>query len=75
MSESKGKIIISAERCKGCGLCITVCPKKCIKLSDQADLRGIRLAILTDNPDCTGCTQCAIICPDVAIDVYKKMDK
>jgi 2-oxoglutarate ferredoxin oxidoreductase subunit delta len=75
MSESRGKIIIDVERCKGCGLCIIACPKKCIRLSGQADLRGIRLAKLIDNPDCNGCTLCAIICPDVAIDVYKKIVK
>ena len=74
MIEPKGIIIINTKRCKGCGLCITVCPKKCIRLSDQADLRGIRLALLTENPDCTGCTLCAVVCPDVAIEVYKKLD-
>ena len=74
MSEPRGNIIINAARCKGCGLCITACPQECIKLSDRADLRGIRLAILTDNPECTGCTLCAVICPDVAIDVYKKIE-
>ena len=74
MSESRGKIIINSNHCKGCGLCITACPKDCIGLSDQADLRGIRLSILNDNPDCTGCTLCAVICPDVAIDVYKKIE-
>jgi NAD-dependent dihydropyrimidine dehydrogenase PreA subunit len=42
-------------------------------LSDQTDLRGIRLALLTDNQDCNACTLCAIICPDVAIEVYKKI--
>jgi 2-oxoglutarate ferredoxin oxidoreductase subunit delta len=75
MSRPKGTIIIDSERCKGCGLCITACPKKCIQLSGQTDLRGIRLAVLTEKQDCTGCTLCAIICPDAAIEVYKRIAK
>ena len=73
MNESRGKIIIKMERCKGCGLCRTACPRECIRMSDQADLNGIRVAMLTDNPDCNACTLCAVICPDVAIEVYKKI--
>jgi 2-oxoglutarate ferredoxin oxidoreductase subunit delta len=71
MSKSKGKIAIDAERCKGCGLCICACPKGQIKLSEQENLRGIRIACFNDNGACTACTFCAIICPDVAIEVYK----
>jgi 2-oxoglutarate ferredoxin oxidoreductase subunit delta len=73
MSQARGTIIIDAERCKGCGLCVTACPKKCIRLSAQTDLRGIRLAVLPKKQDCTGCALCAIICPDAAIEVYKKI--
>jgi 2-oxoglutarate ferredoxin oxidoreductase subunit delta len=73
MSQARGTIIINAARCKGCGLCITACPLKCIRLSEQTDLRGIRLAVLTEKQDCTGCTLCAIVCPDTAIEVYKKI--
>ncbi|MCR5064381.1 MAG: 4Fe-4S binding protein, partial [Bacteroidales bacterium] len=29
----KGQIIIDTERCKGCGVCVPVCPMKCIALS------------------------------------------
>jgi 2-oxoglutarate ferredoxin oxidoreductase subunit delta len=64
-----GKIIIDIERCKGCGLCVAVCPKNCIVISKQSNKIGYFPAE-TNNTDCTGCAMCAIICPDVAIEVY-----
>jgi len=72
-SKGNGKIVINTERCKGCGLCIVACPKNCISLSTQSDLRGICAATFNGKQNCTGCTFCAIICPDVAIDVYKRV--
>ena len=35
-----GKIIIDVERCKGCGLCVIVCPKNCIEISDKSNKKG-----------------------------------
>ena len=72
MSKARGKIEINTQQCKGCGLCIPACPNECIRLSTQADLRGICVAVFNDQQGCTGCTYCAILCPDVAINVYKK---
>jgi 2-oxoglutarate ferredoxin oxidoreductase subunit delta len=66
-----GKIIINTERCKGCGLCVTVCPKGCIVISKQSNKSGYFPAE-ANNTDCTGCAVCAIICPDVAIEVYRE---
>lgn len=65
-----GKIIIDIERCKGCGLCVAVCPKNCIVISKQSNKIGYFPA-QANNTDCTGCAICAIICPDVAIEVYR----
>jgi len=65
-----GKIIIDSERCKGCGLCVEVCPKSCIAISKKSNKSGYFPAQAT-NSDCTGCAACAIICPDVAIEVYR----
>lgn len=64
------KITIDVERCKGCELCVVVCPKSCITISRRSNKKGYFPAEV-DNSDCTGCTICAIICPDTAIVVYR----
>ncbi len=65
-----GKIIIDAERCKGCTLCITVCPHNVITISEKANSRGYFPAEVTGS-NCTGCANCAIVCPDCAIEVFR----
>ncbi|MFH1370719.1 MAG: ferredoxin family protein [Planctomycetota bacterium] len=65
-----GKIIIDKERCKGCTLCVAVCPHNVITLSDKANSKGYFPAEAT-GPNCTGCANCAIVCPDAAIEVYR----
>ena len=72
MSKAKGKIVINPARCKGCGLCIWVCPQQSIKTVDEADRRGIRIACYHENAPCTGCGFCYMVCPDTAIAVYKE---
>jgi 2-oxoglutarate ferredoxin oxidoreductase subunit delta len=64
-----GKIKIDTERCKGCGLCVAVCPKKGIAISKKSNKSGYFPAEAA-NSDCTGCAVCAIVCPDAAIEVY-----
>jgi len=65
-----GKIKIDFEKCKGCGLCIAVCPKNSIVFSKNPTKAAISLP-KTKNLDCTGCCACALICPDAAIIVFR----
>lgn len=65
-----GKIVINIERCKGCKLCVQVCPKDCITISNQSNKSGYFPA-RADNTDCTGCAACAIICPEAIIEVFR----
>lgn len=72
----KGKINIDRELCKGCYLCISVCPNQLIHISDNLNQKGYYPAEFSEpeNPGkhCTGCALCATVCPDVAIEVYRE---
>lgn len=67
-----GRIIIDAERCKGCALCISVCPQHVLQQAAHINRRGYHPAELIETAGyCTGCAVCALICPDAAITVYR----
>jgi len=67
------KIIIDETYCKGCGLCVAVCPRALISLdAEKLTPKGYRPAKLDDASKCTACAMCATMCPDVAITVVKE---
>ncbi|MBZ0129730.1 MAG: 2-oxoacid:acceptor oxidoreductase family protein [Rhodobacteraceae bacterium] len=52
---------ITEEWCKGCDICVKLCPERCLRLND-------RLVAELALPDlCTGCRMCEWLCPDFAI--------
>lgn len=67
-----GKIIIEENRCKGCELCIHVCPQKILQLSSKINKKGFHPIEVTDEKKCTGCSLCYTICPDIVISVYRE---
>src|SRR6266508_3496410 len=69
----QGRIVIDTDRCKGCELCVGVCPQDVIRVADGFNAKGYRPAQLVDPAGaCTGCAVCALICPDTAITVYRQ---
>ncbi len=69
----RGTIVIDENRCKGCELCTTVCPKDIIHMADYITPRGYHPARLLDLQGlCTGCLLCSTICPDAAITIYRE---
>jgi len=60
---------IDSERCKGCGLCVNVCPKKVLALSTEVNSRGYFPAYQARPEDCVFCGACCLMCPDVAITI------
>ncbi len=68
-----GRVVIDSEKCKGCYLCVDVCPKKILKKSSGYNSKGIYpVAFEDDKKECIGCAMCAKRCPDIAIvEVYR----
>lgn len=65
----RGTVHIDVEACKGCGLCIPICPPAVLAMSEAVNAKGYRYPLLS--PGCTGCELCAKICPDYCIDVFR----
>ena len=73
--EKKLRMNVNFERCKGCGLCVTVCPKKIIEIqNEKLNSKGYYTSRCIDDEKCISCARCAVMCPDCAISIkdFKK---
>ena len=66
------KITINQDKCKGCLLCVSVCPKGSIKQKPSLNKKGVKPVEFKEGSECLGCSMCAIICPDACIEVFKE---
>lgn len=66
--------IIHVERCKGCGLCVSICPKSVLEISQQVNTKGYFPAYQARPQDCVYCALCCVMCPDVAIAIVETAD-
>lgn len=66
------KVTFQTDLCKGCGLCVSFCPKGCLRIdTDQINKKGYSPAVMADPDKCIGCAFCATMCPDCIITVEK----
>jgi len=61
------RVHVDQNLCKGCGICVDMCPAKALSLSRYPNQRGYHYAEQTGK--CIGCRICEWYCPDFAIAV------
>lgn len=64
-------IKIDKMMCKGCELCVSVCPRKILSLDTETNRAGYYPAKVNDIGSCIGCASCAKMCPEIAIYIEK----
>lgn len=69
---ARGRIEIRASECKGCGLCIAVCPVTVLNFAETLNIQGYRPVVYLGK-GCTGCGICFYVCPEPgAITVFRR---
>lgn len=64
------KIKLNTKRCKGCYLCVSVCPVKALSPSGELGEHGYE-TVKVDEEKCITCGSCYRMCPDYAIEILK----
>ena len=62
---AKAEILIDRDWCKGCNICVALCPTQVLALDEQEKATVIALE------RCTLCRSCELHCPDLAIEVRR----
>ena len=65
----RGRVMVLAERCKGCELCIEHCPVEMLAWSADYNAKGYRYPVIVAGKEdaCIACGYCQSVCPDFAI--------
>ena len=69
---AKFHLEFNKDKCKGCELCVSFCPKKLIAMSGSINNKGYVTAVIEHEEECVGCLSCATMCPDGVISIYKE---
>ncbi|NLT47462.1 MAG: ferredoxin family protein [Clostridiales bacterium] len=66
------KINIDNTLCKGCLICLEICPKKVYAISKKRNSYGSAMPEAVLENECIGCRLCERLCPDAAINVEEE---
>jgi 2-oxoglutarate ferredoxin oxidoreductase subunit delta len=69
MKRKTTALIIDDRFCKGCLLCLQVCPKKLFERGVQRSRGGYSMPHVGNPEGCTSCLLCEMTCPDLALTV------
>jgi 2-oxoglutarate ferredoxin oxidoreductase subunit delta len=61
------KLWVDERYCKGCLICVEVCPTKAIEPARGINSKGYVVPIERDMRLCKACGMCELMCPDFAI--------
>lgn len=67
-----GKAELNIKRCKGCYLCISVCPTGALSPSGELGPKGFG-SVKVDKDKCVGCGACFHICPECVIEIIEQV--
>jgi 2-oxoglutarate ferredoxin oxidoreductase subunit delta len=62
-------VYVDKNLCKGCGLCVSRCPRNVFEISSEVNRKGFPVAAPVRAEDCVGCGLCERTCPDLAVAV------
>ncbi len=65
------KVLFNRDKCKGCELCVSFCPKDVLAPDAAVNAKGYHPAGVVDQEACIGCGSCALMCPDQCISIYE----
>jgi 2-oxoglutarate ferredoxin oxidoreductase subunit delta len=65
----QGQVYLIPERCKGCRICIELCPQQILQVSNQTNEKGYHIPeVIPGKEDaCVHCEFCTMVCPEFAI--------
>jgi len=72
MKEEDSMIEINQGWCKGCYICIEVCPQEVLGKSNIISDKGFFQVSVINVESCKGCRECEYFCPDHAIKIAKR---